>query len=183
MHVPASVSAKSPAIVFLHGYGGSFLWYLHWLAEELPDYIIIAPAYGISPADPSADYLAESVAAASRRLGIVLSKPTLIGLSAGAFGVSRAFVKAPDGFERLICLAGFPPDDVVRRFGNKQSVHFIAGAREPFVTSGLLRSSVETVRGTCPAATLTLIPDADHFFMLSHPEVTSKALKSALDKR
>ena len=183
MYVPASVSARSPSIVFLHGTGGSFVWYLHWLAEALPDHLIIAPAYGISPADPSADYLAESVAAASRRLGFALSKPTLIGLSAGAFGVCRAFVKAPDGFERLICLAGYPTDDVVRRFGNRQSVHFIAGAREPFVTSGLLGSSVETVRATCPAATLTLIPDADHFFLLSHPEETRKALKSALEPR
>lgn len=179
MHIPANANAKSPAIVFLHGYGGSFLWYLHWLAEALPDHIIIAPAYGISPAYPSFAYLAESVEAASKRLGFEIQKPTLIGLSAGAFGACRAFVKNPDRYARLICLAGFPPEDVLQKFGHAQQVHFIAGAREPFVTSGKLRTTLQTVRASCPSATMTLIPDADHFFMLSRPEETIKALKAA----
>lgn len=61
MHVPAAATAESSAIVFLHGYGGSFLWYLHWLGEALPDHIIIAPAYGISPADPFVTYLTEAM--------------------------------------------------------------------------------------------------------------------------
>ena len=180
MHIPATATTKSPTIVFLHGYGGSFLWHLHWLAEALPDHIIIAPAYGISPAAPSVGYLTESVAAASKRLGFKLPMPTLIGLSAGAFGACRAFVKTPDRFARLICLAGYPPDDIVRRFGHAQLIHFVAGAREPFVTSGKLRSALQTVRSSCPAATMTLIPDADHFFMLSRPDETMKALKAAI---
>jgi len=177
MHVPANATAKTPAIVFLHGYGGSFIWYLHWLAEAFPDHIIIAPAYGISPVSPSFTYLAESVEAASKRLGFALSKPTLIGLSAGVYGACRAFVKNPDRYARLVCLAGFPPEEVLQKFGRTQQVHFISGAREPFVTSGKLRTTVQTVRATCPSATMTLIPDADHFFMLSHPEETKKALK------
>jgi pimeloyl-ACP methyl ester carboxylesterase len=179
MSIPVNANGKSPAIVFLHGYGGSFIWYLHWLAEAFPDHIIIAPAYGISPVSPSFTYLAESVAAASKRLGFELSKPTLIGLSAGVFGVCRAFVKNPDRYARLICLAGFPPEDVLQQFGRTQQVHFIAGASEPFVTFGKFRTTVQTVRTTCPAATMTLIPDADHFFMLSHQEETTKALKAA----
>lgn len=178
MYIPAAATPKSPAIVFLHGYGGSFLWYLHWLAEAFPDHLILAPAYGISPADPPVAYLAEAMAAASQRLGFEMPKPTLIGLSAGAFGACRVFVKNPDRFARLICLGGYPPDDMVRRFGGKQMVHFVAGAREPFVTSGKLRSSLQTVRVSCPAATMTLIPDADHFFMLSRPDETRNALKS-----
>jgi len=159
----------------------NFLWYLHWLAEALPDHIIIAPAYGISPVNPPVAYLAESIAAASQRLGYQLPKPSLLGLSAGAFGACRVFVKAPDHFERLVCLAGYPPGDTVRRFLRAQAAHFIAGSREPFVTSGHLRSSLQTVRASCPAATMTLIPDADHFFMLSHPDATRKALQSALN--
>ncbi len=182
MRIPDKATSKSPAIVFLHGYGGSFLWYLHWLAEALPDHIIIAPAYGISPEDPSVVYLAESVAAASKRLGFELQKPTLIGLSAGAFGAGRAFVKVPDRYARLICLAGYPTDDVIRKFGRAQRVHWIAGAREPFVNTGKLRLSFQTVRASCPAATMTLIPDADHFFMLSRPDETTKALKTAIQR-
>jgi pimeloyl-ACP methyl ester carboxylesterase len=180
VRIPAGATPKSPVIVFIHGYGGSFLWYLHWLSEALPDHIIVAPAYGISPADLPADYLREAIAAASQRLGFQLPKPSLVGLSAGGFGACRAFLEAPETYERLICLAAYPPNDTVRRFGRGQSVHFIAGSREPFVTSGQLATLIRTVRTSSPAAAMTLIPDADHFFMLSHPEEARKALKSAL---
>jgi predicted esterase len=181
VQIPAGASPNSPAIVFLHGYGGSFLWYLHWLAEAFPDHIIVAPAYGICPADPPANYLCEAVAAASQRLGFRLRKPTLVGLSAGGFGACRAFLKSPESFERLVCLAAYPPNDIVGRFGRTQSVHFIAGGREPFVTSGQLGILLRMVRKTCPTATMTLIPEGDHFFMLSHPEETRKALNSVID--
>ncbi len=179
IQIPAGATPKSPAIVFLHGYGGSFLWYLHWLSEALPDRIIVAPAYGISPADVPAAYLIEAIDAASVRLGFPLQKPTLVGLSAGGFGACRAYQKAPDRFERLVCLGAYPPDDTIRRFTRTQTVRFVAGSREPFVTNGHLRSLLQTVRATCPLAALTIIPEADHFFMLSHPDETRKALESS----
>jgi pimeloyl-ACP methyl ester carboxylesterase len=178
LQIPAGASAKSPAIVFLHGYGGSFLWYLHWLSEALPGRIIVAPAYGISPAEVSATYLIEAIDAASVRLGFPLAKPTLVGLSAGGFGACRAYQKAPDRFEGLVCFGAYPPDDTVRRFTRTQTVRFVAGAREPFVESGQLRTLLQTIRATCPSAALTIIPEADHFFMLSHPDETVKALET-----
>jgi len=179
IQIPAGATPKSPSIVFLHGYGGSFLWYLHWLSEALPNHIIVAPAYGISPADVPAAYLIEAIDAASLRLGFPLPKPTLIGLSAGGFGACRAYQKAPDRFERIVCLGAYPPDDTIRHFTQTQTVRFVAGAREPFVTSGLLRSLIEKIRATCPSATFTIIPEANHFFMLSHPDETKKALQSS----
>jgi pimeloyl-ACP methyl ester carboxylesterase len=180
IQIPAGSTAKSPAVVFLHGYGGSFLWYLHWLSEALPTYIIVAPAYGISPADVPAAYLIEAIDAASVRLGFPLPKPTLVGLSAGGFGACRAYQKAPDRFERLVGLGAYPPDDTIRRFTRNQTVRFVAGAREPFVKSGHLQSLLQTIRATCPSVAFTIIPEADHFFMLSHPDETRKALQSSI---
>lgn len=177
VQIPAGASPKSPAIVFLHGYGGSFLWYLHWLSEAFPGHIIVAPAYGISPAYVPAAYMIEAIDAASVRLGFPLQKPTLVGLSSGGFGACRAYQKAPDRFERLVCLGAYPPDDTIRRFTRTQTVRFVAGSREPFVTNGRLWSLLQTVRTTCPSAALTIIPEADHFFMLSHPDETRKALE------
>lgn len=179
VQIPVGASPKSPTIVFLHGYGGSFVWYIHWLAESLPDHVIVAPAYGISPAEIPADYLAEAMDAASAKVGFILHKPTLVGLSAGGFGACRAFLKAPDRFGGLLCLGAFPPEDTVRRFTRTQRVRFIVGGRESFVVSGHLRSLLKTIQFSCPAADLTIIPEADHFFMLSHPDETRKALRTA----
>lgn len=176
MHIPTGVSHKSPSLVFLHGYGGSFLWYLHWMAEAFPHHIIIAPAYGISPAEIPATYLVEAIDAASAQLGFPLEKPTLVGLSAGGFGACRAYLKTAESFERLVCLGAYPPDDTIRRFTRTHNVRFVVGAREPFVTNGRLRSHLQTIRLNCPAAALSIIPDADHFFLLSHPDEARKAL-------
>jgi pimeloyl-ACP methyl ester carboxylesterase len=178
--IPAEASPQSPVILFLHGYGGSFLWSLHWLSEALPQHIVVAPAYGISPADPPAEYLKEALAAASRRLGFGLAKPSLAGLSAGGFGACRAFHKDPDAFDRLICLAAYPPDDTLRRFRRTQSIHFIAGGQEPFVVSGHFGKVLRIVRSSCPAAEMALVPGADHFFMLTHPAETARAVRAAL---
>ncbi|CAN5878496.1 hypothetical protein BH11VER1_BH11VER1_20520 [soil metagenome] len=180
IHIPEGATAKTQVIIFLHGFGGSFLWYLHWMAETFPDHIIIAPAYGISPANIPEAYLAECMVAASRRLRFQLPRPSLVGLSAGGFGACRAFLAAPDRYERLICLAAYPPENTVHRFSRTQKILFVAGSLETFVTSGEFRTSLQTIRVHCPTAAMILIPDADHFFMLSHPEDTRIALRSAL---
>src|SRR5688572_729769 len=56
---PKVCTSNTPSLVFLHGYGGSFLWYQHLLVEMFPDRIIICPAYGISPATISTNYISE----------------------------------------------------------------------------------------------------------------------------
>jgi pimeloyl-ACP methyl ester carboxylesterase len=180
MYVPDGVSPRSPVVVFLHGFGGSFQWYLHWLAEALPRHVIIAPAYGISPVTPDVAYLTEAVAAASQHLRLRLATPALLGLSAGGFGACRAFVSAPRQFSQLVCLAAYPPAEVRAHFRQDQRLHFLAGAREGFVVSGQFAAALQQVRAKCPLAAATLIAGGEHFFMLTHAEDTRVALRKAL---
>lgn len=177
LYVPDKVSAASPVIVFLHGYGGSFLWYQHWFAEVFPDSIILCPAYGISPATIPGEYVREAVAAASKHLGFSLQPASLIGLSAGGFGACRLYAADPRGFSRLICMAGFPPEETIGRFKKDTPVYFIAGASEFFVLSGQLGRGVRSIQRNVPSAEMQAVPDGDHFFMLTHPEATRKILK------
>lgn len=180
LYVPDHPGPSSPVILFLHGYGGSFLWYQHWLSEAFPNAIILCPAYGVSPASVSPEYLRESLAAAARHLGFALSSPALVGLSAGGFGACRAYAAAPEIFSQLVCLGAYPPDDTLRRFPRKGMALFLAGGEEPFVVSRQLQASVQTIRSTCPRTTVQIIPQADHFFMLTHPQPTRQAMKMAL---
>ncbi len=176
LYVPDGATASAPVIVFLHGYGGSFLWYQHWLSEAFPNHIIHCPAYGITTALISSEYVTESMTASARRLGFSLQRPTLVGLSAGGFGVCRLFVQAPKTFTQLICLAAYPTDDTLARFPVQVPARFLSGGAEPFVTSGDLLQRVQVIRKRAPSTELEFVNGADHFFILTHPEQTMKVL-------
>lgn len=165
VHVPDGYSPDSPVIVFLHGYGGSFLWYQHFLAEHFPNYLIICPAYGITPSAMPAAYLTECLAAVEKRLGQPLKvKPWLLGLSAGGFGACRVFADLPGRFAGLICIAAYP----LSRQDGKANTHFIAGGDEVFVKNGQFQRLVGKAKSH-------LIPGAGHFFLLTHePESVAK---------
>jgi hypothetical protein len=44
---PQKLDTNTPCLVFLHGYGGSFLWSQQLLAEAFPDHLIICPAFRV----------------------------------------------------------------------------------------------------------------------------------------
>lgn len=171
VHVPDGWTAESPVMVFLHGYGGSFLWYQHYLARHFPKHLIICPAWGISPAKISPAYLSECLKAVETRLDLQIKAPWLLGLSAGGFGVLQAAAALPKSFAGVICMAAYP----VTRPPNQPPHFFIAGSEEPFVTSG--HFSKMTV-----GAKTHLVPNAGHFFMLTHEDETVRTLREWMNK-
>ena len=148
--VPDAATTSTPVILFLHGYGGSFLWYQHYLSEVFSNQIIVCPAYGISAANIPRAYVAECVAAVSKRLGFPLSTPSLVGLSAGGFGACQLYAGWPQDYSQMICLGAYPPDGTLSRFARASFPRFLCGGEEPFVTSGDYRRRISHIRRTCP---------------------------------
>lgn len=117
VHVPDGADARTPVLLFLHGHGGSFLWYQHLLAEHFGNSIIICPAYGINTSTISGEYVEECVQAVGARLGQPVLKPVLLGLSAGGFGACDIYTRHPERLtassasrpiRRKTCLRSFP---------------------------------------------------------------------------
>jgi predicted esterase len=177
VYLPTTAGAKSPVLVFLHGYGGSFLWYQHYLSEIFPDHIIICPVFGISPATIPQQYVSEAMTAIAKTVGFSLSRPTLIGLSAGGFGACRLYVRDPSRYQRLICLAAYPPDETLVRFPSNASACFLSGALEPFVTSLDFHKRIQRIQRLCPNVVEMSIPEGGHFFLLTHREQTTRILQ------
>lgn len=176
VYVPENATTNTPVILFIHGYGGSFLWYQHYLSESFSNHIIICPAYGISTATIPQAYVAECVAAVSKRVGFPVSTPSLVGLSAGGFGVCRLYVAAPQYYRQMICLGAYPPDETVARFVQDSRPRFLSGGMEPFVASGDFQQRINRIRSACPAVEMSTIPGADHFFLLTHLKGTVEHL-------
>jgi len=177
---PKHTDASTPCLVYLHGYGGSFLWDQHLLAEAFPDRIIISPAYGISSATVPLPYVTECLAVTARQLGHPLTKPTLVGLSAGGFGALRLYAKAPQTFSRAIIIAAYPPQDILAQLSPAMSVCFIAGARESYVRSGEFQRALSAIRPRIGKLESKILPDADHYFLLTQRQKTIDILQNWL---
>ncbi len=154
------------------------LFFAHYLASEFPDHIVVCPAYGISPSHIPGAYLEECLGAVSNELGVAIRKPVLIGLSAGGFGGFRAYARKPGRYAGFICMAAYPPKDALATIPRNGRVRLIAGGREGFVVDGTLKRSEAILRKRAPDYASMLIPNEDHFFMLSSEKATKKVLRS-----
>ncbi len=178
VHVPEQAGPDTSVLVFIHGYGGSFLWYQHFFSEVFPRHILICPAYGITTATIPQDYVAEAVAAVERKMDRKFGAPILVGLSAGGFGACRLYARHPERYARHLSLAAYPPDDVLNVFARGARPAFLSGGGEAFVVSGDFARRMRILRATCPSAQAGTIPGAGHFFMLTHREQTVTALRT-----
>jgi Putative esterase len=177
---PKGSHQNTRCLVYLHGYGGSFLWDQQLLAEAFPDRIIISPAYGISSATVPPAYIAECLAATARHLGHSLSTPGLIGLSAGGFGALRVYTKSPKMFSRAIVMAAYPPADILQQFSPALSVYFVVGARESYVQSGEFQRALNAIRPRIGKLEFNILPQADHYFLLAQRERAVNILQNWL---
>lgn len=176
VYLPKNATDKTPVFVFLHGDGGSFIWYQHLLAEVFPDHIIICPAYGVTPAYIPPDYVTECLDAVTKKLGHALAPPKLIGLSAGGFSACRVYTKAPSKFPALLVIAAYPPEETLPLFTKKMNATFIAGGTEPYVTDKTFQNAMDALHAQGVQMHSTIIPDADHFFLLFHKDETMELL-------
>ncbi len=181
VYAPKKLDANLAPLVFLHGYGGSFLWSQQLLAEYFPDRLIICPAYGISSGLMPAAYLSECLQAVQRKVARSLPPPVLIGLSAGGFGAARIYIKSPKQFSRLIVLAAYPPQDTLAHFDKTMSVRFLVGAREDYVQSGAFQQYLRAIQPRPTDFEAQTIADADHFFLLEKREEALKILRRWID--
>jgi pimeloyl-ACP methyl ester carboxylesterase len=177
MHVPKSCAVATPCIVFLHGYGGSFLWTLHVLAEAFPDYLIVCPAYGMSCGMVPREYVREAIEAAEKKLGFTVAKPALVGLSAGGFGACMLYTEKPDQWQKMICLAAYAQDPALSRVTSGMNLRFIAGADEFYVIDGTFRRGADAAKRRGANVDSFIVPGCGHFFLLQKRDETIATLR------
>lgn len=184
VYFPEKLDTNKPPIVFLHGYGGSFLWPIHLLAKTFPDRVIIAPAYGLSGATIHPLYLQQAVRATQEALKLEqpLPKPVLIGLSAGVAGVLQTYGPRAPYYIGAICIAGYAPSETLPSFRAGHRLEFLCGENELFVQNQMLAKSVEKLQGRGVQITVQLMPKGDHFFLAEFPEESMTRLKLAMSR-
>lgn len=182
VYLPAKVNTNKAPILFLHGYGGSFLWPVHLLAEAFPDRIIIAPAFGLSCGNVSVFYLHEALKATGElpEVNATLDKPILVGLSAGGFGALAVYTPRPEAFQGLLCLAAYPENNIIPIYRAAHRVEFICGEQEMFARNGILPGRAEKMKARGAQIGYHTAKDGDHFFMVEFPDESKRLMKEAV---
>jgi hypothetical protein len=181
VYSPKKLDASLAPLVFLHGYGGSFLWSQQLLAENFSNRLIICPAFGISSGLMPPAYLSECLQAVRARVRQPVGPPILMGLSAGGFGAARIFTQSTNQFSRLIVLASYPPEETLARFNKTMSVRFMVGGKEDYVQSGVFEQYMQAIRPRLTDLAVQTVPGADHFFLLEKKEEALKTLRLWID--
>src|SRR5262245_5185681 len=78
---PEHLGPEPLLVVFLHGYGGNFQFYLWALKTSLPDAIIVCPSWNVTWYGGSPKYLSEALHDVQSRLSIKTSNQWLMGVS------------------------------------------------------------------------------------------------------
>ena len=105
---PPKIADDTPVIVFLHGFGGNFLFYAYLLKEAFPDTVILLPSWGGSWRDGTLQYLDDMAADVKRRKSLDVQRPCLMAISAGGPAGFRLYNERPDRFSGYVALASAP---------------------------------------------------------------------------
>lgn len=184
VYFPEKVDTNVPPIVFIHGYGGSFLWPIYILAKTFPDRVIIAPAYGLSGGDIHPLYLQQALRAVQDELKLEepLPKPVLIGLSAGVNGVLEIYGPRSPYYSGAICIAGYPPSETMPSYRTGHHVEFICGEKEFYVQNLMLEKRVEKMKARGAQVNSQIVTGGDHFFMAENVDEMMTRLKLAMSR-
>jgi pimeloyl-ACP methyl ester carboxylesterase len=184
VYFPEKLDTNKAPIIFLHGYGGSFLWPVYLLARTFPDRLIIAPAYGLSGANIHPLYLQQAMRATQEALKLdeLPGKPVLIGLSAGGTGVMQIYGARAINYTGAICLATYPPSEMTRSFRAGHKLGFICGSKEFYVQNQMLAKGIDALQQRGASVTHQVLKNADHFFFAEFPLATEELLQAAVKR-
>lgn len=180
-YYPPKVAADTPQIVFLHGFGGNFLFYAYLLKEEFPDAIILMPSWSGSWYDGTMQYLEDMYKDVKRKKHLSIDKPWLMAISAGGPAGFRLYQERPDRFSCFVSIASAPSLQVTPVLSGDLKILMINGRTDVGFPIAHIESIAAKLSPRLPHFRLHVI-DGDHFFLLSHRKETFREIKAFLGK-
>ncbi len=178
---PVHVTAKTPVIVFLHGFGGNFQFYTWLLKTAFPNDVVVCPSYGTAWSDRGQVFLGEVIADVERRLNVGPTKPWLMGISAGGPAAFAIYNDEPDRFAGLVCIATCPDIRDVAKAKPELKVLMLNGIIDDRFPIEYVRHVRSQLLLRLPGLKIREIPNADHFFMLTMPDKTFSLIKDFIE--
>ncbi len=166
LYVPENVSERTKTVVFLHGFGGNFLFYLKVLKSEFPDHILVLPSWGESWANGNSKYIREVFVDIQQRYSITIRKSHLMSISGGGAISFQIYSTNSVWFTDLVVLASMPDGQTIPQLRNDLTILMINGALDDRFPIEIVRDRVGLVKQQVGKTSFVELP-ADHFFFLS----------------
>ena len=182
LYRPDEIPKDPECIVFLHGYAGNFQFYPWVLKEAFPKTVILAPSWSISWHDGSARYVEDALADAEQRLGVKLTTPWLIGLSAGGRVGFKVYQRMADRFAGFVCLVNAPETAVARSLRRDLKILMINGTEDELVPIEIARRQAALAKQRLPTLKFREL-EGGHFLILAHREETFGTIREFMQRR
>lgn len=182
LYAPSRLEPNARVIVFLHGFGGNFQFYLWLLKSAFPEDLIICPSYGIAWSRDGGAYLDEVLTHVAQRFDIADKKPWLMPISAGGPAGFSIYSAAPVKFSGLICLASCPEEMDIAALRGNMKILMVYGAKDDRFPVEHVRAAVAKLRERVRRLSATEFAAADHFFLLTMPKETFEAIREFIAK-
>ncbi len=181
LYYPEKANPDTQTIIFLHGAGGNFKFYLYLMSKYFPDSIILAPSWSMSWQTGKIAYLRAMWKNAQTHLHVKLRKPWLFAISAGGPRAYELYSDHPNDFAGLVALATAPYQGTINDLCKNMNILMVNGVidkRFPVSNCLTLAKKVES-----RVKNFKFYPiKADHFFMLTHQEKCFSAIKIFITK-
>ncbi len=166
LYVPEQVSEPTKTIVFLHGFGGNFLFYLKVLKSEFPDHVLVLPSWGASLANGNSKYIREVFDDIQQRYSITIRKAHLMSISGGGAISFQVYSSNSVWFTDLVVLASMPASQAIPRLRSDLNILMVNGTLDNRFPIEVVRKQFERVKQKVAGTSFAELP-ADHFFFLS----------------
>jgi predicted esterase len=178
---PDHLGPEPLVVVFLHGYGGNFQFYLWALKTSLPDAIIVCPSWNVSWYGGSPTYLSEALRDMRSRLSVKSSNQWLMGVSAGGRAGFVIYPQVASEFRGYISLASAPESAAIGRLKKNSRILMINGTGDPMVPIAFAREQAQLARRQVWALKFEEL-DSDHFFLLSQRTNTFQIVRQFIEQ-
>jgi pimeloyl-ACP methyl ester carboxylesterase len=178
---PDHLGPEPLLVVFLHGYGGNFQFYLWALKTSLPDAVIVCPSWNVSWYGGSPQYLSEALRDVRSRFSVKTSNQWLMGISAGGRAGFVIYPQVASDFRGYISLASAPETAAIGHLKKNSRILMINGTTDPMVPIAFAREQAQLARRQVLSLKFEEL-DADHFFLLSQRTNTFQIVRQFIEQ-
>lgn len=182
LYEPESIEDETRILLFLHGFGGCFKYYIHFLRKAFPNDILVFPVYGHSGGIIERRYLKDMWADLGNRVAIEGGKPWLIGISAGGYSVFRLYGGQPEGFSGAVSIASVCPDNEFSSLSKQMKLLMLNGDNEQGLPKRVLEVQKRELSARIEDFEFHYI-EGTHFFLFQKEEEVAKHMQNFIDSR
>lgn len=176
--MPSRPSPNPDIIIFLHGYGGNFLFYLWAMKTEFPEAVILLPSWGIDwtagLVETRSNYLQDMINHFTQETGMQVIRPWLFGISQGGIAGFEFAAHHAERFRGYVSIASYPGMAV--GFPRDFPMLMLNGIQDDRFPIGEVRRSCLDLIESGVRVFMAEI-ESDHFFLLSNKAEAAALIK------